>query len=257
MDLVGKTVLVTGGASGLGEATARYFVGQGSNVVVFDRDVERGKAIESELGGKVVFVAGSVLDDDDTQAAVAAATDLGGLRGVVACAGGARNSARTIGRDGTPHDRDLFTDTVDLNLVGTFNTLRFAASAMNELEPVDDDGQRGAVVMVASIAGYEGQIGQLAYGAAKAGIIGMTLIAARDLASSGIRVSAIAPGTIHTRAWEQASPEMRKTFEDKVPFPKRFGRPDEFAQLAEHLLTNDYLNGHVARIDGAIRFDPK
>ena len=257
MDLVGKTILVTGGASGLGEATVRYFVGQGSNVVVFDRDAERGKAIESELGGKVVFVAGSVLDDDDTQAAVAAATDLGGLRGVVACAGGARNSARTIGRDGTPHDRELFTDTVDLNLVGTFNTLRFAASAMNELEPVDDDGQRGAIVMVASIAGYEGQIGQLAYGAAKAGIIGMTVIAARDLSSSGIRVNAIAPGTIHTRAWEQASPEMRKAFEDKVPFPKRFGKPDEFAKLAEHLLTNDYMNGHVARIDGAIRFDPK
>jgi NAD(P)-dependent dehydrogenase (short-subunit alcohol dehydrogenase family) len=257
MDLNGKVVLVTGGASGLGEATVRYFAGRGSRVVVFDRDLERGKAIEAELGAGVVFVGGSVLDDDDTQTAVAAATDLGGLRGVVACAGGARSSARTIGRDGSPHDRELFTDTVDLNLVGTFNTLRFAASAMNDLEPLDDDGQRGAVVMVASIAGYEGQIGQLAYGAAKAGIIGMTVIAARDLSSSGIRVNAIAPGTIHTRAWEQASPEMRKTFEDKVPFPKRFGKPDEFASLAEHLLTNDYLNGHVARLDGAIRFDPK
>jgi NAD(P)-dependent dehydrogenase (short-subunit alcohol dehydrogenase family) len=257
MDLTGKTVLVTGGASGLGEATARYFVEQGSNVVVFDRDAERGKVIETELGGTVVFVAGSVLDDDDTVAAVAAATDLGGLRGVVACAGGARSSARTIGRDGAPHDRDLFTDTVDLNLVGTFNTLRFAASAMNDLEPIDDDGQRGAVVTVASIAGYEGQIGQLAYGAAKAGIIGMTIIAARDLASSGIRVNSIAPGTIGTRAWDQAPADMRKSFEDKVPFPKRFGKPTEFAALAEHLLTNDYLNGHVARIDGAIRFDPK
>lgn len=257
MELKGKAVLVTGGASGLGEATARYFAARGSNVVIFDRDVERGNAIQAELGAEVVFVAGSVLADDDTRAAVAAATDLGGLRGVVACAGGARASARTIGRDGTPHDRQLFTDTVDLNLVGTFNTLRFASSAMNDLEPIDDDGQRGAIVMVASIAGYEGQIGQLAYGAAKAGIIGMTVIAARDLSSSGVRVNAIAPGTIHTRAWEQASPEMRKTFEDKVPFPKRFGTPDEFAKLAEHLLTNDYMNGHVARLDGAIRFDPK
>jgi len=257
MDLAGKTILVTGGASGLGEATVRYLASRGSNVVIFDRDGERGKAIESELGSGVVFVVGSVLDDDDTQAAVAAATDLGGLRGVVACAGGARASARTIGRDGTPHDRRLFTDTVDLNLVGTFNTLRFAGSAMSQLEPIDDDGQRGAIVMVASIAGIEGQIGQLAYGAAKAGIIGMTVVAARDLSSAGIRVNAIAPGTIHTRAWEQASPEMRKAFEDKVPFPKRFGKPDEFAALAEHLLTNDYLNGHVARLDGAIRFDPK
>jgi NAD(P)-dependent dehydrogenase (short-subunit alcohol dehydrogenase family) len=257
MDLVGRTILVTGGASGLGEATARYFVDHGSNVVIFDRDAERGKAIEAELGGKAIFVAGSVLDDDDTQAAVAAATDLGGLRGVVACAGGGTGSGRTIGRDGTPHDRKVFTDTVDLNLVGTFNTLRFAASAMNDLDPVDDDGQRGAIVMVASIAGYEGQIGQLAYGAAKAGIIGMTVIAARDLSASGIRVNTIAPGTIETRAWEQAPAEMKKAFEDKVPFPKRFGRPEEFAKLAEHLLTNDYLNGHVARIDGAIRFDPK
>ncbi len=257
MDLAGKVVLVTGGASGLGEATVRYFVDHGSKVVLFDRDGDRGRAIQTELGADVVFAEGSVLDDDDVQAAVAAATDLGGLRGVVACAGGARASQRTIGRDGTPHDRQLFTDTVDLNLVGTFNTLRLAASAMSALDPVDEDGQRGAVVNVASIAGYEGQIGQLAYGAAKAGIIGMTIVAARDLASAGIRVNAIAPGTIHTRAWEQASPEMRRSFEDKVPFPKRFGHPEEFARLAEHLLTNDYLNGHVARLDGAIRFDPK
>jgi NAD(P)-dependent dehydrogenase (short-subunit alcohol dehydrogenase family) len=257
MDLTGKAVLVTGGASGLGEATVRWFAAKGANVVVFDRDGERGKAIESELGAGVVFVEGSVLDDDDTQAAVAAATDLGGLRGVVACAGGARKSERTISRDGTPHDRQLFTDTVDLNLVGTFNTLRFAGSAMSQLEPIDDDGQRGAIVMVASIAGIEGQIGQLAYGAAKAGIIGMTVIAARDLSSAGVRVNAIAPGTIYTRAWEGAPAEMRKAFEDKVPFPKRFGKADEFAALAEHLLTNDYMNGHVARLDGAIRFDPK
>jgi NAD(P)-dependent dehydrogenase (short-subunit alcohol dehydrogenase family) len=257
MDLSGKVVLVTGGASGLGEATVRHFVAHGSRVVLFDRDTERGESIGSELGADVVFVAGSVLDDDDTQAAVAAATDLGGLRGVVACAGGSRQSARTIGRDGTPHDRQLFTDTVDLNLVGTFNTLRFAGSAMSALDPVDEDGQRGAIVMVASIAGIEGQIGQLAYGAAKAGIIGMTIVAARDLSSAGIRVNAIAPGTVYTRAWEGAPAEMKATFEAKVPFPKRFGKPEEFASLAEHLLTNDYLNGHVARLDGAIRFDPK
>ena len=257
MELAGRAVLVTGGASGLGEATVRYFVDHGSKVVLFDRDGERGKAIQAELGADVVFAEGSVLDDDDVQAAVAAATELGGLRGVVACAGGGTGSQRTVGRDGTPHDRKLFTDTVDLNLVGTFNTLRFAGSAMSQLDPVDDDGQRGAIVNVASIAGYEGQIGQLAYGSAKAGIIGMTIIAARDLSSAGVRVNAIAPGTIHTRAWDQASADMRKAFEDKVPFPKRFGRPEEFAKLAEHLLTNDYLNGHVARLDGAIRFDPK
>jgi NAD(P)-dependent dehydrogenase (short-subunit alcohol dehydrogenase family) len=257
MELGGRAVLVTGGASGLGEATVRHLAARGSKVVVFDRDGDRGKAVQAELGADVVFAEGSVLDDDDVQAAVAAATELGGLRGVVACAGGGTGSQRTVGRDGTPHDRKLFTDTVDLNLVGTFNTLRFAGSAMSQLDPVDDDGQRGAIVNVASIAGYEGQIGQLAYGSAKAGIIGMTIIAARDLASAGIRVNAIAPGTIHTRAWDQVPDDMRTAFEDKVPFPKRFGKPEEFAALAEHLLANDYLNGHVARLDGAVRFDPK
>jgi NAD(P)-dependent dehydrogenase (short-subunit alcohol dehydrogenase family) len=225
--------------------------------VLFDRDAERGKAIVADLGERAAFVAGDVLSEEDTLAAIAAATDLGGLRIVVACAGGARASARTIGRDGSPHDYDLFTEIVNINLVGTFNTLRLAASAMSALDPLDEDGARGVIITTASIAGYEGQIGQLAYGSAKAGIIGMTVIAARDLAAVGIRVNSVAPGTIATRGWDAASEEMRKAFEDKVPFPKRFGKPDEFASLVEHLITNDYINGHVVRLDGAIRFDPK
>jgi NAD(P)-dependent dehydrogenase (short-subunit alcohol dehydrogenase family) len=257
MQLEGNVAIITGGASGLGEATTRHLHARGAKVVVFDRDAERGKSIAAELGDGAAFVSGDVLSDEDVQIAINAAAELGDLRIVVACAGGARASARTIGRDGSPHDFQLFTDTINLNLVGTFNTLRLTASAMSALEPVDEDGGRGVFITTASIAGYEGQIGQLAYGSAKAGIIGMTLIAARDLAAVGIRVNGIAPGTIATRAWEGATPEMRKGFEDKVPFPKRFGKPDEFASLVEHLVTNDYLNGHVVRLDGAIRFDPK
>jgi NAD(P)-dependent dehydrogenase (short-subunit alcohol dehydrogenase family) len=257
MQLEGNVALVTGGASGLGEATVRHLHSKGMRVVAFDRDAERGKAIASELGEGAAFAGGDVLSEEDTTDAIARAAELGDLRVVVACAGGARKSERTLNRDGTPHDFQLFTDTVNLNLVGTFNTLRLTTAHMATLEPYDEDGARGCFVTVPSIAGYEGQIGQLAYGSAKAGIIGMTLIAARDLSSVGIRVNGIAPGTIFTRAWEGAPAEMRKGFEDKVPFPKRFGKPSEFAGLVEHLATNDYVNGHVVRLDGAIRFDPK
>jgi NAD(P)-dependent dehydrogenase (short-subunit alcohol dehydrogenase family) len=256
MELDQSTALVTGGASGLGAATARYLHAQGASMVVFDRDAAKGEALVAELGERAAFVAGDVLSTDDTERAIAAATDLGGLRVVVACAGGARGVQRTLGRDDTPHDLDLFADTIQLNLVGSFNTARLGAAAMAAQEP-REDGERGVIVFVASIAGYEGQIGQVAYGAAKAGIIGMTLIAARDLASRGIRVNAIAPGTIRTEAWDLAPAEMLQGFEAKVPFPRRLGDPSEFAALVEHLVTNRYLNGHVVRLDGAIRFDPR
>jgi NAD(P)-dependent dehydrogenase (short-subunit alcohol dehydrogenase family) len=255
--VAGKVVLITGGASGLGEASARHLHQQGASVVLFDRDESGCRRISDELGERASFVVGDVLDDASTTDAVAAATARGGVRAVVACAGGARAMARTVGRDGWPHDRELFEETVALNLLGTFNTLRLAAAAMAALEPVDDDGQRGAFVSVASIAGYEGQIGQLAYGAAKAGVIGMTLIAARDLSAQGIRVNCIAPGTIRTKAWDLAPGEMEESLKATIPFPRRLGRPEEFAALVEHLITNDYLNGHVARIDGAVRFGPR
>lgn len=259
MHIDANAALVTGGASGLGEATARHLHGLGARVVLFDRDRDRGEAIAAELGAGAAFAGGDALSTDDTEAAIAAAQALGPLRIVVACAGGASRSERTLTRDGRPHELELFTQTVDLNLVGTFNTLRLAAAAMAAQDPPTDDpdGERGVVITTASIAGYEGQIGQIAYAAAKAGIIGMTIVAARDLASAGIRVNTIAPGTIGTRAWDQAPAEMREAFEAKVPFPRRFGHPEEFAALAEHLVTNRYLNGHVVRLDGAIRFDPK
>lgn len=257
MQLVDKVALVTGGAGGLGEATVRHLHGRGMKVVVFDKDGARAKALAADVGDGTTWAEGDTLSDADTTSAIAAASELGELRAVVACAGGAPASMRTLGRDGSPHPWDLFEQIVSMNLMGTFNTLRLVASAMAALDPLDEDGQRGVIVTTASVAGYEGQIGQVAYASAKAGIIGMTIVAARDLAVSGIRVNSIAPGTIMTRGWDGAPAEMRKAFEDKVPFPKRFGKPEEFAALVEHLLVNDYMNGHVARLDGGIRFDPK
>ncbi len=256
MEIPGSGALVTGGASGLGEATARHLHERGARVTIFDRDVERGVALATELGGHARAVAGDVTSEADTQRAVAEAGTDGPLRIVVACAGGARGGGRTVNRDGSPHSLELFADTVDLNLVGTFNTVRLAGAAMAAQEP-DAEGERGVLVTTASIAGYEGQIGQVAYAAAKAGIIGMTIVLARDLAAIGVRVNCIAPGTMGTRAWDLAPIELREKLEAKVPFPPRFGHPAEFASLAEHLVTNRYVNGQVVRLDGAIRFDPK
>jgi NAD(P)-dependent dehydrogenase (short-subunit alcohol dehydrogenase family) len=257
MQIEGNVALVTGGASGLGEATARHLHALGASVVIFDRDRARAEAIAGELGARADFVAGDATSEADTQAAVDAASELGPLRVVVACAGGGTKSIRTVQRDGTPHPLADFTATIDLNLVTAFNALRLGAAAMSKLEPVDEDGARGVVVTTASIAGYEGQIGQIAYGSAKAAIIGMTLIAARDLAAAGVRVNCIAPGTIATRAWDGAPASFREPLEAKVPFPRRFGHPEEFAELVEHLVRNRYLNGQVIRLDGAVRFDPK
>ena len=259
MDIAGNVALITGGASGLGEATARHLHRRGAHVVVFDRDAGRGAAVVAELGERAAFVAGDVTSEIDAGAAVETAAATGPLRMLVACAGGVSRSERTVHRDGTPHELALFQQTVDLNLVGTFNVLRLAAAAMGAQDPPTDDpdGERGVIVTTASIAGIEGQIGQIAYASAKAGIIGMTIVAARDLASIGVRVNCVAPGTIGTRAWDQAPPGMRDALEAKVPFPRRLGHPEEFADLVEHLITNRYLNGHVMRLDGAIRFDPK
>lgn len=251
-----ETVLVTGGASGLGEATTHHFIDRGHRVVVLDLDGDRCAAMAERLGDRVAVVRGSVLDDDDLLRAIDAAVAIGGLRWVVACAGGGEAGGRTVGKGGVPHDRAIFERTIDLNVTGSFNTLRLCAAAMSENEP-DPDGERGAVVLVSSAAGFEGQIGQIAYGSAKAALIGMTLIGARDLSSIGVRVNAIAPGVMDTAAWAQAPPELKAGLEATVPFPRRLGAPDEFARLAEHLLSNHYLNGHVARLDGALRFAPR
>ena len=257
MKIEGNVAIVTGGASGLGEATARHLHARGATVVLFDRDVARGSAIAAELGDRAAFVPGSVLSEEDTNHAIEVASGLGAYRILVACAGGATGSGRTIDREGKPHPLDTFQSTIELNVVGTFNSLRLSAAAFAAQEPDNEDGERGVVVATASIAGFEGQIGQIAYGSAKAAIIGMTLIAARDLAATGVRVNTIAPGTMGTRAWDQAPASLREKLESKVPFPQRFGHPEEFAELAEHMIVNRYLNAQVVRLDGAIRFDPK
>ena len=256
MDLNGTSAIVTGGASGLGEATVRRLHAGGARVTIFDRDLAKAEAVVASLGQRARAAGGDVTSEPDTINAIEIATADAPLGIVVACAGGARGGGRTVDRQGVAHDLALFQDTVDLNLVGTFNTARLAAAAMAQ-QPDGPDHERGVIITTASIAGYEGQIGQVAYGAAKAGIIGMTIILARDLAAIGVRVNCIAPGTMGTTAWELAPREMREKLEAKVPFPSRFGEPDEFAALAEHLVTNRYINGQVIRLDGAIRFDPK
>jgi NAD(P)-dependent dehydrogenase (short-subunit alcohol dehydrogenase family) len=224
-------------------------------VILADVAEERGRAVASTLGGEDRFVRCDVTSEADVTAAVEAASARGRFAVCVHCGGGGI-AARTLARDGTPHDLDAFRRVVELNLVGSFNVLRLAAAGMAENEP-DEGGERGACVLTASIAGYEGQIGQVAYGAAKAGVIGMTIIAARDLSSVGVRVCTIAPGTIATPPMLMVPEAMRDVFAANVPFPKRLGQPEEYAALALQIVENGYLNGEVIRLDGAVRFQPK
>ncbi len=247
---------MTGGAGGLGSATVRHLVGTGMRVAVFDRDSDRAGELAKALGDAAIAVGGDVVNDDDVAAAIETASSLGVLSLLVNVAGGGVGGGRTVGRDGTPHDKTSFTKTMEMNAVGTFNVTRLAAAAMAGNEP-DGDGQRGVVVNTASIAGMEGQTGQLAYGAAKAAILGMTLPLARDLAPLGIRVCAIAPGTMGTPAMLGVSDEMKAHLVKNIMFPKRLGRPEEFASLVESIARNPYLNGENIRLDGALRFPPK
>jgi NAD(P)-dependent dehydrogenase (short-subunit alcohol dehydrogenase family) len=257
MNLNGTSAVVSGGASGLGEATVRALAEAGATVVVADLNADRGKAIAAEIGG--VFAQTDVSDEASVQAAVdvAAATGVP-LRVAVSCAG-IGWAARTVGRDGTPHDLSAYRKVIDVNLIGTFNLMRIAAAQIAQTEPVDGDGQRGAVVNTASIAGLEGQTGQIAYSASKGGIIGMTLPAARDLAAIGVRVLAICPGIIDTPIYGTgaASDEFKAKLAAPVVFPKRMGTAAEFAQLVRSLIENDYMNAETIRFDGGIRFQPK
>lgn len=256
MDLNGRSALVTGGAGGLGAATVRHLLDVGVAVAIFDRDGERASVLAKELGDSAVAVAGDVNDDDAVTAAIEAASTLAPLALVVNVAGGGTGGGRTVGRDGTPHDKEAFVGTMEMNAVGTFNVTRLAAAAMASSEP-DEHGQRGVVVNTASIAGIEGQTGQLAYAAAKAAILGMTLPLARDLAPLGIRVCAIAPGTMGTPIMLSVPDEVRENLVRSIVFPKRMGRPEEFALLVESIAGNPYLNGENIRLDGALRFPPK
>jgi NAD(P)-dependent dehydrogenase (short-subunit alcohol dehydrogenase family) len=256
MELQGRSAIVTGGAGGLGAATVRRLVDLGVGVTVFDRDTDRGTALVAELGGKAVATDGDVNDDAAVARAIDAAQSVGVLSIVINVAGGGVGGGRTVARDGTPHPKDAFVETMVMNAFGTFNVTRLACAAMAANDP-DDDGQRGVVVNTASIAGLEGQTGQLAYGSAKAAILGMTLPMARDLAPLGIRVCAIAPGTMGTPLMLSTPEAMREQLVSNIIFPKRMGRPDEFALLVESIIRNPYLNGENIRLDGALRFPPK
>jgi NAD(P)-dependent dehydrogenase (short-subunit alcohol dehydrogenase family) len=257
MEINGFSAIVTGGASGLGEATSRLLAERGAKVVVMDldRQQDKGDKLAAEIGG--LFAAADVTDPEQVQAGVDAAVEMAPLRVLVNCAG-IGWPARTIDRDGTPHDLDVFRKVIDINLVGTFNVTRLAASAMNRNEP-DEDGQRGAIVNTASVAAYEGQIGQAAYSASKGGVVGMTITIARDLAAAGIRVNTIAPGLIDTPIYGEgeASEAFKAALGQSVLFPRRLGRSEEFASLALELVTNNYMNGQDIRVDGGIRMPPK
>ena len=257
MDMNGAAAIISGAASGLGEATARELAGVGATVVIADLNTERGKALADELGG--VFVHTDVSDEASVQAAVEAAVATGRpLRAVVNSAG-IGWASRTVNRDGSPHDLASYRKVIDVNLIGTFNLMRIGAAAMARTEPADEDGARGVVINTASVAGIEGQTGQVAYSASKGGIIGMTLPAARDLAAIGVRVLPICPGIIDTPLYGSGpqAEEFKTRLAAPVPFPKRMGRASEFAQLVRSLIENDYINGEVIRFDGGIRFQPK
>ena len=252
MQIQNNVFIITGGASGLGAATARMIAEAGGKVLLADVQVEAGLALATELNGR--FVHCDVTSEADGQAAVAAAVHMGTLRGLVNCAGVAP-AIKTVGKDG-PHPLDVFQRTVNINLVGTFNMARLAAEAIGQTEALDS-GERGIIINTASVAAYDGQIGQAAYGASKAAVVGLTLPMARDLARSGIRVMTIAPGIFETPMLMGMPEEVRDALGKMVPFPSRLGRPSEYAQLARAIIKNAMLNGETIRLDGAIRMQPK
>jgi NAD(P)-dependent dehydrogenase (short-subunit alcohol dehydrogenase family) len=252
----GAAAIVSGGAGGLGEAAVRRLHAEGLGVVIADLSAERGAALAAELGERVAFVQTDVTSEASVLGAIEQAQQLGTLRYAVVAHGGFGVAQRIVQRDGSPADFGAFTKTIDLYLNGTYNVARLVAASVAGTEP-RDDGERGALVLTASIAGYEGQIGQTAYAAAKAGVIGLTLAAARDLSSAGIRVNSIAPGTMKTPIMESAGAEALAKFAANIPFPKRLGTPAEFADAAHFLLANGYVNGEVVRLDGGLRFTPK
>lgn len=258
MELHGSSAIVTGGGSGLGEATARALAGRGASVVVVDLNEDGGERVAKEIDGR--FVRADVADPEAVIEAVEASTAVAPLRAVVNCAG-VPSLSRTIGRDGTygsAHDLDAFRKVVEVNLIGSFNVVRLAATAMSKNEP-DANGARGAILNTTSVAAFEGQVGQVAYSASKGGIVGVTLPLARDLAVVGIRVNTIAPGLIETPIYGDGpdAEAFKANLAKDVVFPRRLGLPEEFASMALELLTNDYVNGEVVRVDAGVRLPPK
>jgi len=251
----GSGAIVVGGASGLGEATARALHAGGASVTIADVNAERGETLARELGERAAFAPCDVTDEGQVQAAVAQAAQAGGGLRISVCCAGIGWAERTASKRG-PHQLMPFETVLRVNLIGTFNALRFAAAAMNDLDPLDS-GERGVCVNTASIAAFDGQIGQIAYSASKGGIVGLTLPAARDLAGRGIRVVTIAPGTFDTPLLAALPQEARDELGAQIPFPSRLGDPAEFASLALHIVENQMLNGETIRLDGALRMPPR
>lgn len=252
MQIEGKVFIVTGGASGLGEGTARMLAAHGGKVVIADMQADKGQAVATAIGG--AFVRCDVSSESDGQAVVAQAVSLGKLMGLVNCAGIAP-AERMVGKNG-PHSLATFTKTVMVNLVGSFNMIRLAADAMCKNEP-ESTGERGVLISTASVAAYDGQIGQAAYSASKGGVVGMTLPIARDLARNGIRNMTIAPGIFGTPMLFGMPQEVQDALAASVPFPSRLGTPEDYAKLVKHIIENEMLNGEVIRLDGAIRLAPR
>jgi len=252
MDIAGKVFIVTGGASGLGEGTARMLAAKGATVVIADMQEDKGQAVAKDIGG--AFVKCDVSSEADGQAVVTKATSLGKLMGLVNCAGIAP-AEKTVGKSG-PHSLGLYTKCVTVNLIGSFNMIRLCAQSMSQNAP-EATGERGVLISTASVAAFDGQIGQAAYSASKGGIVGMTLPIARDLARNGIRNMTIAPGIFGTPMLFSFPKEVQDSLAAGVPFPSRLGTPQDYAKLAVHIFENDMLNGEVIRLDGAIRLAPR
>ncbi len=255
MDIPQKTALIAGGASGLGEATARHFHKLGAKIVIFDLNEERGKALADELGEGAAFVAGSVTETSEVQRAIELAQTRFGDIAIAVNTAGIATPGRILGKHG-PLSLQTFSQVIAVNLIGTFNVMRLAAAAMQKNQPTSD-GERGVIINTASIAAYEGQIGQIAYAASKGGVVGLTLPAARDLAKWGIRVVTIAPGLFDTPLLAGLPESVRDNLGKQIPFPSRLGRPPEYAFLAQHIVENVLLNGEVIRLDGALRMGPR
>lgn len=256
MDIKGKVAVITGGASGLGEATARRLNEMGAKVAIFDLQEDKGKALAEELGDGVIFRKVNVVEEDSVKAAIAATMDAFGAIHICCNYAGIGNAIKTVGKDG-PFPLDKFKLIIDVNLIGTFNVLRLAAAEMQKNEPYNEFGGRGCIINTASVAAYEGQIGQAAYSASKGGIVGMTLPIARDLSTIGIRCNTIVPGLIHTPLFQGAPDNVIEALSAQVLYPKRLGKPEEIAHVAIMLMENEYMNGECVRMDGGIRMQPR
>ena len=256
MDIKDKVALVTGGASGLGEATVRLYHELGARVAIFDKDDARGQALAQSLGAAAQYQQVDVADEEQVVAALAAVVERFGAVHICNNYAGIGAAAKTVSR-GEPLELARFKHVIEVNLIGTFNVLRLAAAQMARQDPIDADGARGVIINTASVAAYEGQVGQAAYSASKGGVVGMTLPIARDLAALGIRVNTIAPGLIHTPLFETLPREAYDSLAAQPVFPRRLGRAEEIAHLSRYIVENDYTNGEVIRMDGAIRMQPR